>query len=337
MNERAARDARLRRFDRLPRDVAEEVLRAAARTAGHDGAAPLSEAAELAVRHSPGGTTHLLAQSTDALPGPELPGPELPAREAVGREVVGYAQLRGQDAQVEGFVTPTARAKGWGTLLGEAVVAHPGRPPSVTAWAHGDLPGAAALAQRFGALRARQLWQMRRPADHALPAVHVPDGVRLRSFAPGRDDEDWLALNAAAFSDHPEQGRWTAEDFAHRLAEPWFDPEGFILAHDTGSGELIAAHWTKTQIGPDGLPVGEVYVVSVAPGARGRGLGRLVTIAGLTHLSRLRPQGQPLKAVELYTDGDNAAAVALYGGLGFERVAVHAAYTFPAVPDKLEP
>lgn len=327
MSGRQAPHARVRRWDQLPRELGEAVLSAAARTTRHDSAAPLSEAAELAVRHGTGDTTHLLAQLADEPTGQGAPG----------QDVLGYAQLRGQDAQVEGFVAPTARAAGVGTLLAQAVVAHPGRPRSVTVWAHGELPGAVALARRFGASRARELWQMRRATNDSLPPLHVPRGVQLRAFAPGRDDEDWLALNAAAFSDHPEQGQWTAADLAHRLAEPWFDPEGFILAHDTATGQLIAAHWTKTQIGTDGVPAGEVYVVSVAPSARGRGLGRLVTIAGLRHLSQLRPQGQPLEAVELYTEGDNAAAVALYSGLGFERVAIHAAYTFSGVPAKLDP
>src|SRR6185437_13617964 len=98
----------------------------------------------------------------------------------------------------------------------------------------------------------------------------LPAGVRLRTFRPGADDEAWLALNAAAFADHPEQGSWTLQDLHARMAESWFDPQGFLLA-ETEDGELAGFHWTKIH-GGDGHghqhsgdhghePIGEVYVV----------------------------------------------------------------------------
>ena len=56
-------------------------------------------------------------------------------------------------------------------------------------------------------------------------------------------------------------------------------------------------------------PYGEVYVVAVNPKAAGRGLGTVLTRAGLQHL---RDQG--LDSVLLYVDGDNDPAVAVYSG-----------------------
>ena len=49
------------------------------------------------------------------------------------------------------------------------------------------------------------------------------------------------------------------------------------------------------------------------PKAAGRGLGTVLTTAGLQHL---RDRG--LDSVLLYVDGDNDPAVALYSRLGFE-------------------
>jgi mycothiol synthase len=142
--------------------------------------------------------------------------------------------------------------------------------------------------------------------------VHLPEGIALRTFDPAHDEAGWLALNARAFADLPDQGGWTAADLRQRMAEPWFDPEGFLLAEDP-SGTLLGFHWTKVHGHADAPhPLGEVYVVGVDPAAQGRGLGRALTLAGLHHL---RARG--LSSALLYVDSGNAGAIALYSSLGF--------------------
>jgi mycothiol synthase len=145
-------------------------------------------------------------------------------------------------------------------------------------------------------------------------------------FRPGTDEEAWLRVNARAFATHPEQGGWTAEDLRRREDEPWFDPAGFLMAWrgdpDDG-GALLGFHWTKVHPPGDVAdePVGEVYVLGVAPDAQGLRLGRALTDLGLAHL-RARGLGQVL----LYVEEDNTAAVRLYEGRGFTRFSIDVAW-----------
>ncbi len=185
----------------------------------------------------------------------------------------------------------------------------------LSAWSHGGHEAAAQLATRFGYGPVRELWKMRlMSSTSALPDAALPDGVSLRAFVPGQDEQAWLAANRAAFSHHPEQGSMTREDLEARKAEDWFDPEGFFLAVDDAD-ELLGFHWTKVHPRQGPHPaIGEVYVVGVTPAAQGSGLGKALTVAGIKHL-----QDQGLHAVMLYVDADNQAAVALYQKLGFIR------------------
>jgi mycothiol synthase len=244
-----------------------------------------------------------------------------------GGELVGYAYLDLDGPSAEVVVHPARRRRGHGHALVVAAVAAAATVGPLKIWAHGDHPGARALADRIGLTRGRVLWQMRRSLFAALPEVPLPDGVALRAFRPGADDEAWLAVNARAFVAHPEQGRWTIADLAARKAEPWFDPAGFLLAVDPADDRLLGYHWTKvhpaqprTGTGPgtgtgtahDQAPIGEVYVLGVDPGGHRKGLGAALTAAGLRHL-----RGLGLSECLLYVDESNAGAVKLYERFGF--------------------
>jgi mycothiol synthase len=240
-----------------------------------------------------------------------------------GATLAGFAHLDPTDP-VDGpsgemVVHPDFRRRGLGRLLLSAALEESGG--RLRLWAHGGHPGAARLATALGFTRVRSLWRMRRPLAEPLPAVQLPAGVRLRAFRPGADDEAWLKLNARAFAHHPEQGSWTAEDLRRREQEPWFDPAGFFLAVRDDPPRPVGFHWTKVHGGDGHDAIGEVYVVGVDPGEQGGGLGRSLTIAGLTHL---RARG--LSAVMLYVDEDNAAAIRLYTSLGFTRWDVDVMY-----------
>jgi len=284
------------------------VLELASAAASADGVAPLSEDVLLQVRHGstpPAGDIEL----TSADPA------------GAGQVLVGYAHLdapddAGQDGDItaELVVHPAHRRQGYGTaLLGRVLEMAAGH--GVRIWAHGDLPGTAALAAKSGLTRIRALFQLRMPlakAPETDPAL--PEGVTVRRFVPGQDEAAWLGVNKRAFAHHPEQGSWTMDDLRLREEEPWFDPKGFFLAER--DGRLVGFHWTKVHPPSAGAgePIGEVYVVGVDPGQQGGGLGKALTLTGLAHLRRLG-----LAEVMLYVDEDNTAAVRMYTALGFER------------------
>jgi len=269
-----------------------------------DGAPPIAEHIVLHLRH--GGDKddrHLILEEAN--------------------EIVGYAHIDLTDkvagSSAELVIHPDFRNQGLGrALLGEVV-----RITSPRLWSHGDLPSAQKIALANGFSKVRTVLQMRRSLTQPLPPQSLD--VEIRTFLPSLDEPVWLELNNRAFKGHPEQGDWETEDLYHRMKEKWFDPRGFLIA--TRNAEPIAFCWTKihgahthTHDVPnsDALdehghdPIGEIYAMGVDPDIRGEGLGRAVTIAGLSYL---RYQG--LMSAMLYVDEENLSAIALYKSLGF--------------------
>ncbi|MEO6712161.1 MAG: mycothiol synthase [Mycobacteriales bacterium] len=308
-------DVRVQTLSRPPGEAIAAALALVDAAADFDGAGPLSEHVLLHLRH--GGDVsdeHILIWS--------------------GHRLVAYGHLDASDpvagASGEIVVHPEFRRHGFGSMLINSLVE---RSPGgrLRLWAHGAQPGAVALAQRLGFRRTRTLWQMRRSLLSPLDAPEFPDGVTVRTFRVGDDEQRWLDVNNRAFADHREQGRWTVEDLRLRESESWFDPSGFFLAER--GGQVIAFHWTKVHgsvehDGHEHPPVGEVYVVGVDPATRGIGLGRAMTLVGLRHL---RARG--LAQVMLYVDDDNPRAIDIYEGMGFTRWDSDATFTKSDVVD----
>ena len=212
--------------------------------------------------------------------------------------LAGYAQSDGTSAELAGDA-PTAVA-----LLERVELGDPAR--ICWCWSHGRRSPLTTLLPERGYQATRTLYQLRRSLSEPLPDAPLRDNITVRTFEPGRDEPQWLEVNAAAFAGHPEQGRWTIEDLHAREAERWFDPAGFLLA--VRGDQMLGFHWTKVH--SDGM--GEVYVLGVHPAAQGLGLGPALLVSGLRSLAERR-----CPEVLLYVDGDNAGAHRLYERMGF--------------------
>ncbi|MFI9235965.1 mycothiol synthase [Streptomyces sp. NPDC053079] len=278
-------------LEELAPEQVRDVLRLIGEAAAVDGQPAVSEQGRLQLKGRREGVRHVLLSDADKV-------------------LVGYGQLEDSDPVEapagELVVHPDHRGRGHGRALGVALLTESGK--RLRVWAHGGHPAARHLAQVLGLSLFRELRQMRRTLhDLDLPEPVLPEGVTVRTFRSGEDDAAWLAVNAAAFAHHPEQGSLTQRDLDDRKAEAWFDPKGFFLAER--AGEIIGFHWTKIHA-DEGL--GEVYVLGVRPGAQGGGLGKALTAVGLRHLA-----AQALPTAMLYVDADNLPAVAVYERLGF--------------------
>ena len=273
-----------------------------------DGTPPISEHIVLHLRH--GGDksdSHLIIEKEN--------------------KIIGYAHIDATDLvagpSVELVVHPEHRKSGYGKDLLNKAKEICGN--QMRLWAHGDLPAAQKLAEQNGFDRIRTVIQMRKDLSDHHTHQHNFD---IRTFLPGIDNDEWLALNNQVFKDHPEQGNWSIKDLETRLNESWFDPNGFFVAIE--DGKMIGFTWTKIHGGHshkheneseqhDHDPIGEIYITAVSK--TGTGLGKVLTETALAYLKR-----SGLNSAMLYVDSDNQRALNLYKSLGFVESAQDVMY-----------
>lgn len=242
--------------------------------------------------------------------------------------MIGYGQAAwhrgsGHDGRghwaIEIAVAPQYRSGAAATDLIDAL--QQGLDEDTVLWSRFGYVAEAAVS--LGWHKRRALWEMRRRLPIAGLDPSTP-GFRMATFRMGIDERAWLEANNATFAGHPENGDLTRRDLEKRMAQPWFDPDGFLLAWD---GDALAGScWTKVH--ENGL--GEIYIIGVVPEWEGRGLGRALVSIGLDYLTNRRHVHEAM----LFVESANERAVGLYQSLGFETVrAVEAFQYVPRVGD----
>ena len=149
---------------------------------------------------------------------------------------------------------------------------------------------------------------------HRSLTIEIPtaqNNFEIATFDPKFHKSEWLELNNKIFTNHPDQGNWAIEDLENRMAEPWFDPEGFFIAFE--NKKMIGFCWTKIHhdfVNQD--PTGELYVIGVDPDSHTQGIGKALASTALKYLKE-----KGLNQAMLYVDADNSKALKLYESLGF--------------------
>lgn len=127
-------------------------------------------------------------------------------------------------------------------------------------------------------------------------------------------EEDKLTrLQNRSFADTWGYNPSTVEEISYRTSLPSYSPRNIIVAYDRD--RPIGYCWTKVNLGKQvgDRKEGRIYMLGVDPDYRGRGIGKMVLLAGLYHL-----KSKGFRIVELTVDSKNKAATSLYRSIGFE-------------------
>lgn len=103
-------------------------------------------------------------------------------------------------------------------------------------------------------------------------------------------------------------------EIMYRLNMSNCSPKDVIFVSQEGKD--VGYCWTTVVMREEAIPgsgKGRIQMLGVAPEYRGRGLGKLLVLAGLSYLN-----GRGVEVVELTVDSENRAALAIYESLGFK-------------------
>jgi len=150
-----------------------------------------------------------------------------------------------------------------------------------------------------------------------LSKAHLPNISRitfpLRRLRRG-EEEKLTQLQNRSFANTWGYSPNTTHDLVYRSSLPHCSLEDIILAFEMD--KPIGYCWTKINL-EEGKAIrkceGRIYMLGVDPDHRGKGIGKQVLLAGLSHL-----KSKGIRTVELTVDSVNKTACSLYKSVGFE-------------------
>jgi mycothiol synthase len=169
---------------------------------------------------------------------------------------------------------------------------------------------------QFRAVRTQHLMLRITSAADAVPlALPVAPGVMIRSLQDGEEGALLAALNRAwaeTWNFRPLTLEALLDDVHHQR-------DGMLLAVDEANQDhilaTIHAQFDPTRTNPDGPPYAWISNLTTDPAARGRGLGRLMLMAGMRYL-----QAKGARSIALGVDGGAIIPLNLYRSFGFQTI-----------------
>lgn len=176
----------------------------------------------------------------------------------------------------------------------------------------GNLVAKSALS-RLGFKYVRRFLQMRldmtelRSQETAQPALHCRHLERS-------EEKQLTEIQNRSFTGNWEYNPNTVEEIIYRINSSRCSPEDVVLACD--GDKAIGYCWTGITGESETAASerkGQVFMLGVDPDYRGRGIGKVVLQAGLSHLKH-----KGLQVAQLTVDSSNKVAYALYRSIGFK-------------------
>lgn len=162
----------------------------------------------------------------------------------------------------------------------------------------------------------RHSFQMRMDVDGELAGPCWSEGISVRTFVPGQDDEAVYEAQQEAFADHFESARWPYESWRRWAFTESFDPSLWFLAEE--GAEIAGVCLCRGEAGAGG-ELGWVDSLGVRGPWRRRGIGRALLLYAF---AEFRARGRT--GVGLGVDGlSPTGAVRLY-----EQAGMHVARRF---------
>ncbi len=158
----------------------------------------------------------------------------------------------------------------------------------------------------------------------AEPAV-LPDGIAIRTFKPGADDEALVAAYREAFAGHYGRLEQPFEvdlaEWQHWMREDDFDPSLWFLACDMADG-TIAGFCSCYAAAPGDPKLALIDELGVRPAWRRRGIGRALLLHAFGELATRGIQGAVLNV----DTGNRSGAPALYERAGMRSIRANHTY-----------
>ncbi len=152
-------------------------------------------------------------------------------------------------------------------------------------------------------------WEMLLPAAHPVIAAQWLDGITIRTFKPGQDEQLYHHLINSAFAGHFALTTVPFEQILHWIKQPNFNPDGIFFAFAGAEPAGICA----AIVHPNAESEGWIEDLAVMPAYRRQGVGRVLLLTGVNWLR------QRVSNIKLGVEGKNERALPLYTSVGFER------------------